>query len=142
VKGLDRLFAAAVCVGAGVYILNGGKSWFELVAYGMGIYFIGKGLFVWESLREQHRAAHALEHLARHANPEVAYQPPGLTGRWASAATVAAAVGAVVLLVALNSSEDSATPSSPAPDPDELVTDRNGYPCLARNIDADGICQE
>lgn len=49
------LLAGAVCVGAGVYLLSqnsvadpteGGTSWFEIIAHGIGIYFIGKGIFV------------------------------------------------------------------------------------------------
>ena len=46
------------CVGAGVYLLGsqtvGPNSYLELLAHGMGLYFIGKGLFVWVSLARQH----------------------------------------------------------------------------------------
>jgi len=45
---------AVVCVAAGIYLLQynavdqsgTGTSWFQIIGHGMGIYFIGKGLFV------------------------------------------------------------------------------------------------
>jgi hypothetical protein len=45
---------ALVCVGAGVYLLQWQSasdtaeqvSWFTTIGHGIGIYFIGKGLFV------------------------------------------------------------------------------------------------
>ena len=51
---LVGLAAAAVCVYAGIYLLQynavsdptTGTSWFQIIGHGMGIYFIGKGLFV------------------------------------------------------------------------------------------------
>ena len=46
------------CVGAGLYLLGSQavapNSYLELIAHGMGLYFIGKGLFVWVSLAQQH----------------------------------------------------------------------------------------
>lgn len=46
--------AGAICVIAGIYLLQYnavgdstvGTSWFQIIGHGMGIYFIGKGLFV------------------------------------------------------------------------------------------------
>jgi hypothetical protein len=54
---MGRLFGfagAAICVFAGIYLLqynattdaSTGTSWFQIIGHGMGIYFIGKGLFV------------------------------------------------------------------------------------------------
>jgi len=57
--------AAAICVFAGIYLLQynaagtttlggaGGTSWFQIIGHGMGIYFIGKGLFVARSTHLQ-----------------------------------------------------------------------------------------
>jgi len=49
--------AAALCVFAGLYLLSrgsadipgGGQSWFEALGHGIGIYFLGKGVFVGRS---------------------------------------------------------------------------------------------
>ena len=47
------IIAGAICVTAGAYLLQynttdeaAGTSWFEVIGHGMGIYFIGKGIFV------------------------------------------------------------------------------------------------
>lgn len=49
---LDVL-AALLCIGGGLYLLQtnsvGSSSWFQVIAHGMGVYFIGKGLFVGRS---------------------------------------------------------------------------------------------
>ena len=47
-----------VCIVAGVYLLQTQSSgvegnWLETIGHGMGIYFIGKGIFVWLSLNTQ-----------------------------------------------------------------------------------------
>jgi len=52
--------ATLLSIGAGVYLLtrhsistaglDGGQSWFEVIAHGMGIYFIAKGLWMARSL--------------------------------------------------------------------------------------------
>jgi hypothetical protein len=57
---LLTIASALVCIGAGLYLLQynatgsgdaaGGTSWFQIIGHGMGIYFIGKGLFVGRSL--------------------------------------------------------------------------------------------
>jgi hypothetical protein len=62
--------AAAICVFAGIYLLQynadtgtaGGTSWFQIIGHGMGIYFIGKGLFVARSTWLESQQA---EHLAQ-----------------------------------------------------------------------------
>lgn len=53
--------AALICIAAGVYLLQynavdtnalgaaAGTSWFQIIGHGMGIYFIGKGLYVGRS---------------------------------------------------------------------------------------------
>lgn len=50
------IVSALVCVGAGLYLLQfnsgggaTGTSWFQVIGHGMGIYFIGKGIFVLRS---------------------------------------------------------------------------------------------
>lgn len=64
-RSLNRLLSSALCVGAGAYLLQtqavGESSWFEAIAHGMGIYFIGKGVFIWGSLGLQGRTVDALE---------------------------------------------------------------------------------
>ena len=45
------VLAGLFCAGAGVYLLSFSSSgeeanWFETMAHGIGIYFIGKGIFV------------------------------------------------------------------------------------------------
>jgi len=56
------LVAGLICIGAGVYLLahggqdidlgNGqtGQSWLEILAHGLGIYMIGKGVFIWGAI--------------------------------------------------------------------------------------------
>lgn len=65
------LLAGLVCIAAGVYLLSaqsprvvglGGTSWFEVLAHGIGVYFIGKGVFVWLSVWGQ---AEQSDHLAK-----------------------------------------------------------------------------
>lgn len=61
--------SAAFCIGAGVYLLQyngattglaGGTSWFQIIGHGMGIYFIGKGLYM---LRSTHTEAETVNRL-------------------------------------------------------------------------------
>lgn len=48
------LGAGLLCIGAGLYLLQynatgdgvAGTSWFQIIGHGMGIYFLGKGVFV------------------------------------------------------------------------------------------------
>jgi len=60
--------SALICIGAGLYLLQYNSpaqtTWFQIIAHGMGIYFIGKGLFIARSTHLQARAADALETLA------------------------------------------------------------------------------
>jgi hypothetical protein len=70
--------AAAICVFAGIYLLQynadtsgvggGGTSWFQIIGHGMGIYFIGKGLFVarstWLEWQQADRLAQLVEFAA------------------------------------------------------------------------------
>jgi len=55
------LVSGGLCVAAGIYLLTKssapitlgeqeGQSWLEVIAHGIGIYFIGKGIFVWAML--------------------------------------------------------------------------------------------
>ena len=65
--------AALFCIGAGVYLLSehsvsvpgitGGTSWFEIIAHGMGAYFIGKGLFIARSTQLDSEVAKATRKL-------------------------------------------------------------------------------
>ncbi len=51
---LAGIVAGVLCAGAGIWLLSQhsatdpteGTSWFEILAHGIGIYFIGKGVFV------------------------------------------------------------------------------------------------
>lgn len=57
--------AGLTCVAAGVYLLQTQSlgeesSWLETIAHGMGIYFIGKGVFVWVSVLMQAEVVEAL----------------------------------------------------------------------------------
>jgi hypothetical protein len=65
------LFAAAsslIAIGAGVYLLLSQTadegSFLEVIAHGMGAYFIAKGLYLYPSLMAQARSAHNLAYLA------------------------------------------------------------------------------
>lgn len=61
--------AGLICTAAGVYLLQAqavdDNSLLETIMHGMGIYFIGKGIFVWLSLNVQVDIADAVTHLAR-----------------------------------------------------------------------------
>lgn len=61
--------AALLSIGAGVYLLQynadtaglgGGTSWFQIIGHGMGVYFIGKGVFI---ARATHLAGEQAERL-------------------------------------------------------------------------------
>jgi hypothetical protein len=63
------VLATLLCIGAGVYLLQYNSSgdqtsWFEIIGHGMGIYFIGKGLFIARATHLQARAADALDQIA------------------------------------------------------------------------------
>jgi hypothetical protein len=58
--------ASLLSVGAGLYLLQynevstgigGGTSWFQIIGHGMGIYFIGKGIWMLRSLHLQGQIA-------------------------------------------------------------------------------------
>lgn len=68
--------STVICVLAGIYLLqygwsdttsidgtSGGTSWFEIIGHGMGIYFIGKGLFIARSTHLQGEARDRLAEL-------------------------------------------------------------------------------
>jgi hypothetical protein len=81
---LTGFAAAAICVIAGVYLLQynaatggigGGTNWFQIIGHGMGIYFIGKGLFVARSTYLEAEQADRLAQLVafaayEHGEPE------------------------------------------------------------------------
>jgi hypothetical protein len=89
---LTGFAAAAICVIAGAYLLqygwsdtvgdtSGGTSWFEIIGHGMGIYFIGKGLFVARSTYLEAEQADRLAQLVafaayQHREPEDAAAAP------------------------------------------------------------------
>jgi hypothetical protein len=63
--------ATLICIAAGLYLLSyngtstsalGGTSWFQIIAHGIGIYFIGKGLFI---ARSTHLQGEARDRLTR-----------------------------------------------------------------------------
>jgi hypothetical protein len=47
-----------------------GQSWFEVIAHGMGVYFIGKGLFIARQLYLSDETVRALRWLASRADDE------------------------------------------------------------------------
>jgi hypothetical protein len=66
------IVAALICIGAGLYLLSaesppvagiGGTSWFEVLAHGIGIYFIGKGIYIGTSSWTQAEANERLDKL-------------------------------------------------------------------------------
>lgn len=73
---LADVVGALFCVGAGIYLLGHhsppltvagaeGQSWFEILAHGIGAYFIGKGILLFRSTYLQDRVAASLEELIR-----------------------------------------------------------------------------
>jgi hypothetical protein len=56
---ITPLIAAGACIAAGVYLLStqavAENSFLEVLAHGIGIYFIGKGVFIWSTLARQDR---------------------------------------------------------------------------------------
>jgi hypothetical protein len=65
-----------ICIGAGVYLLQynaatggdvAGTSWFQIIGHGMGIYFIGKGLFIARSTHLEAEQADRLKQLVEFA---------------------------------------------------------------------------
>ena len=69
--GLIDLAAALCAIGAGIYLLRynavdttGGTSWFQIIGHGMGIYFIGKGLFMGRAAWFSSRSVDHLKYLA------------------------------------------------------------------------------
>jgi len=75
---LIGLASAVICVFAGIYLLQynevstsigGGTSWFQIIGHGMGIYFIGKGLFVARSTWLAEDQAKHLAALVKLATP-------------------------------------------------------------------------
>ena len=89
------LLAGGTCAAAGIYLLSqqsvadptgGGTSWFEILAHGIGIYFIGKGAFVavmmWRAAEEKAEAAALVDALKRPAPVEPLRKllPTGSTG--------------------------------------------------------------
>jgi len=76
-KLLD-IAASLLCIGAGIYLLShnsppiavegeAGQSWLEVLAHGIGIYFIGKGLFIARSTHLDGEAVAALRKLVQAA---------------------------------------------------------------------------
>ncbi len=68
--GITDFAAVAFCIGAGIYLLNfnssgstgiGNSNWLEIIAHGMGFYFIGKGLFVARSVQLARRLNQLVE---------------------------------------------------------------------------------
>lgn len=63
-RSLHRFASAGFCIAAGVYLLQtqaAEDSLIETIMHGLGLYFIGKGLYVWGALGFQAKAAAALD---------------------------------------------------------------------------------
>jgi hypothetical protein len=79
------IVSALVSVGAGLYLLSanspsvagvGGSSWFEVLAHGIGIYFIARGIYMAPALwmqEEQNENTRKLLELQemRHSDPRL-----------------------------------------------------------------------
>lgn len=106
------LVSGGLCVAAGIYLLTKnsapiplgdqeGQSWLEVIAHGIGIYFLGKGVFVWAMLwpqparRESPRPEPEGSERGRTLWPE-----RGDRGTGASEVTMSARVVWLVVLVA------------------------------------------
>jgi hypothetical protein len=78
VSKIGGVGAGLICIAAGVYLLQtqaaDENSLLEVIMHGMGIYFIGKGIFVWLSLNAQVNMAQSLRSLQP---PESARKPWG-----------------------------------------------------------------
>lgn len=77
---LIDIAATLLCAGAGVYLLShnsapievggeAGQSWLEILAHGIGIYFLGKALFIARSTHLDAEAVVALRKLVARAAP-------------------------------------------------------------------------
>lgn len=67
--------AAVISVGAGIYLLahgspsatiagqDTGQSWFEILAHGIGAYFIAKGIFMYRSSGQREQIVWSLRHI-------------------------------------------------------------------------------
>jgi hypothetical protein len=89
---LIDIAAALLSVGAGLYLLQyggettsiageSGTSWFEIIAHGMGIYFVAKGLWMARSLhlqKQQLDATRTLVELDAHEHVERTSAAPAL----------------------------------------------------------------
>lgn len=68
------------CIAAGVYLLQtqgaGESSWFEVIAHGMGVYFIAKGLFIGPALWQSYKQTALLEQLVASEKTRAASAPP------------------------------------------------------------------
>jgi hypothetical protein len=87
---LAEIGGALLSIGAGVYLLtkNGatitvggqtGQSWFEVLAHGIGVYFVGKGAWMLGRVGQAYESARALERLVEIAE-DAEKGPPRLTG--------------------------------------------------------------
>jgi hypothetical protein len=90
---LTALLAALICIGAGIYLAThesatGETTWFEILARGIGIYFIGKGIFVGSTLIRQQEQITLLQRLvelsAWHHQRETERLPQGAPSSGAS----------------------------------------------------------
>jgi hypothetical protein len=78
-----KILGALICIGAGLYLLSAqtvaDDSFLEVIAHGMGVYFIGKGLFIWALLDRQDEHLVALRRLVA-PQEETEASPPSRDG--------------------------------------------------------------
>jgi len=68
---LVEVVAALLVIGAGAYLLQaqsvgvvqGGESWFQVLAHGIGIYFLGRGLWMLRQVGRQEDVVDRLDRL-------------------------------------------------------------------------------
>jgi hypothetical protein len=97
-----KAVSGLIAIGAGAYLLQtqaaGDDSFLEVIAHGMGAYFVAKGLFIWATLSEQERATGLL---ARIAGIEPEADSPSATPRRRRPIIVGAVIVGVVVVVVL-----------------------------------------
>lgn len=84
--------AALLAIGAGIYLLQSqsvgnlaeGESWFEVLAHGIGVYFIARGLWMLSHAGRQHDVIDRLDRLIAIEEDELDDEPEPV-GRGATA---------------------------------------------------------
>jgi hypothetical protein len=144
--------SSLVSIAAGVYLLQtqavANDSFLEIIAHGMGLYFIAKGLYLGPSLWQQAQQTEILSYLESHAaaagehpdsggdTDEDAAQPSPPGARRAWPVRLLAAVAALTVAVVVLAIVDHYRRHEPS-----TFTDPNGSVCLSDNVASNGYCK-